>query len=461
MAKHFESEATQPVPDGLSVQGGRIEAMGDGAVLRVGPDLQVIGRAHACAMVLDDPTVSAIHAEVQATPAGVRLRDVGSRNGLFIGERSDLRVVEVYLNGPCVFRCGARWLRFAPPVAEDILAAGPQRFGDLVGTTSDMRALFGTLHRFAASSVSMVIAGETGTGKERVARAIHEASPRRRKAFVAINCAALPDSLLEAELFGHVRGAFTGADRDRPGLLVEADGGTLLFDEVAEMSASMQAKLLRVLENGEVRPLGTERTRKVDVRPLFATHVDLAEAVNQGRFREDLYFRIAAVSVRIPPLRRRLEDMRLLVETILRELGRADVRVDDEAIARLQTRRWAGNVRELRSLVEVALVGCTGGLFAVPEGLPRVDAPGTAPLEALGYDEAKREFKRRYYTGLYAACRGNVTHMAKRAGKHRMTVRESLRELGLDAGAESGDRLALASAAGGGVPARLRTGKLP
>jgi DNA-binding NtrC family response regulator len=243
----------------------------------------------------------------------------------------------------------------------------------------------------------------------------------------------MPDALLEDELFGHARGAFTGAERERSGLLVEADGGTVFFDEVAEMSAAMQAKLLRVLENGEVRPIGSERVRRIDVRTLLATHADLAEAVNRKRFREDLYFRIAQVTVEIPPLRRRLQDLRLIVQHILEDLGHPEVTLDDAGLSLLMTRSWPGNVRELRSVVSVALVGSRGGVLSLQDALGSASAAEKmAPLETMTYDEAKREFRRRYYMGLYAACRGNVTQMARRAGKQRLTVREALREMSID-----------------------------
>ena len=286
--------------------------------------------------------------------------------------------------------------------------------------------------------MSIVIRGETGTGKERVARAIHDASPRRAKPFLAINCAAMPEALLDAELFGHVRGAFTGADRERKGLFVEADGGTLLFDEVAEMSPGMQAKLLRALENKEVRPIGSERSRKVDVRTLFATHADLRHAVNQGRFREDLYFRIAQVTVEIPPLRKRVEDIGLLLGNVLEELGRPDVKVDDGGLAMLSTRSWPGNIRELRNLVEVALVGMAGDTLSLEEALPAVHQQQEVACGRGLYDSAKREFDRRFYTGLYAACRGNVKRIARVSGRQRVTVRDALREFGLHVGPESG-----------------------
>lgn len=424
------SEATHTV----SIHGGRIDSPDDGASLLLGQDRHLIGRARRCDLVLDDPTVSAVHAEVQATPKGVHLVDLSSRNGTFVG---DMQVMEAYLTGAREFRCGSRRLRFVPGKSQEVVVDTSNRFGDLVGTTPEMLELFGVLRRYAPSSISIVIHGETGTGKERVARAIHEASLRGSKPFLAINCAAMPDTLLEAELFGHVRGAFTGAERERKGLFVEADGGTLLFDEVAEMTPAMQAKLLRALESREIRPIGSDRSRKVDVRTLFATHADLRHALNQGRFREDLYFRIAKVTVELPPLRKRLQDIGLLLETILEDLGRPGVKVDETAMAMLVARSWPGNIRELRNLVEVALVGSTGDALSLEEALPAVHQKDEIACSRGLYEAAKKEFERRFYTGLYAACRGNVKRIAKVAGRQRVTVREALRDLGLYVSPES------------------------
>ncbi len=285
--------------------------------------------------------------------------------------------------------------------------------------------------------MSMVIRGETGTGKERVAQAIHEASPRRDKPFVAVNCAAVADTLLEAELFGHVRGAFTGADRARDGLFVEADGGTLLFDEVGEMSSAMQAKLLRVLENQEVRPVGTGRSRKVDVRTLFATHVDLRHAVNQGRFREDLYFRMAQVTVEIPPLRKRMGDLPVLIEDILEQLGRPHMKVDEAGMSALLARSWPGNVRQLRTIVQAALVESDGDRLMLERALAGTSADAAPERPSGLYDDAKRDFERRFYTALYVRFGGNLSQIAKAAGKQRVTVRAALRALGLGDDVES------------------------
>jgi len=419
----------------VSIHGGRIEVTDDKTSIRVGSERLLIGRARRCDLVLDDPIVSAVHAEVQATPRGVHLVDLGSRNGTFIG---GAQVIELYLTGPFEFRCGTRRLRFVPGASEEVVIDTSSRFGGLVGTTPEMLELFAVLRRYAPSSVSMVIHGETGTGKERVARAIHEASPRRHKPFLAVNCAAMPDALLEAELFGHVRGAFTGAERDRKGLLVEADGGTVFFDEVGEMSPAMQAKLLRALENKEVRPIGSERSRKIDVRTLFATHTDLRHALNHGRFREDLYFRIAKITVELPPLRTRMQDIGLLLDDILQDLEQPGMKIDETSMAMLMARSWPGNIRELRNLVEVALVGSTGDTLSLEQALPAIRQREEIAYGKGLYDAAKKEFERRFYTGLYAACRGNVTRIAKVAGRQRVTVRDALRDLGLYVDPESG-----------------------
>jgi DNA-binding NtrC family response regulator len=412
----------------LSLRGGRIEVVGEDTSVPVEMERLQIGRAPSCALVLDDPTVSKVHAEVQATPRGVRVVDLSSLNGTFIGDTS---IVEVYLTGPCELRCGAKRLRFVAEATRYVRINAPERFGGLVGTTSGMVELFARLQRYSPTSMSMVIHGETGTGKERVARAIHDASPRRDKPFVAVNCAALTDTLLEAELFGHVRGAFTGADRARDGLFVEADGGTLLFDEVGEMSTAMQAKLLRVLENQEVRPLGTGRSRKVDVRTLFATHADLRHAVNRERFREDLYFRMAQVTVEIPPLRNRMEDLPVLLEDILEQIGRPDMIVDEEGMSALLGFHWPGNVRQLRTTVQAALVESDGERLMVERALPGMSTD-VEPERASGlYDQARKEFERRFYTSLHSRYGGNLSQIAKAAGKQRVTVRAALRAIGL------------------------------
>jgi transcriptional regulator with PAS, ATPase and Fis domain len=225
-----------------------------------------------------------------------------------------------------------------------------------------------TVARAARSTASLVLTGETGSGKELFARFGHRLSPRARAPFVAINCAAIPQPLLEAELFGHERGAFTGAERSRGGLFVEAEGGTLFLDEVGEMSAAMQAKLLRVLEDGEVRAVGGTRSRVVDVRVIAATHRDLTQMVTEGTFREDLYYRLAAITVRVPSLRERPEDLPAIARALLaREVPTKDHRLDVPALTLLSEHAWPGNVRELANVLRVAATMVEGTVIGRPD----------------------------------------------------------------------------------------------
>jgi transcriptional regulator with GAF, ATPase, and Fis domain len=237
-------------------------------------------------------------------------------------------------------------------------ASIPMRFG-MVGDSLPMRRVFELIEKVAASDVSVLIHGETGTGKELVARALHEHGPRRKKPFLAENCAAVPANLLESELFGHKRGSFTGAVADRNGHFVAANGGTVFLDEIGDMPLAMQAKLLRVLQEGEVRPVGSNTTLHVDVRVLAATNKDLAQMCKQGTFREDLYFRLNVVTILLPPLRDRPTDIRHLAHALLpkieKELGRP-MTIDEPALHALEQWRWPGNVRELENVLRRAAV---------------------------------------------------------------------------------------------------------
>ena len=428
MNNHEYPTPTFPLESSIiMVKGGRLEAEDGSQSLAIHDELKIVGRARDSALRVNHETVSLVHAELQATPKGVRLKDRRSRNGTFVSHRGDeTQIEEVYLVRPCGVRFAAKRFRFVPELPESVVVCTETRFRGLLGTTPEMQDLFSRIERHAWGSLSIFIGGETGTGKERVARAIHEASSRSRKPFVAINCAAVSPNCLESELFGHVRGAFTGADRNHPGVFVEADGGTLFFDEVAEMSRDMQVKLLRVLQEHEVRPVGGT-PRKVDVRTLFATHVDLAAAVNQRLFRHDLYHRITQARMEIPPLRRRLDDLPLLLEDILRDLKRPDVTFDEAAMELLRARSWPGNVRELHSVVACALDGFSGSRLT-PQELG-ASLPFAQPLsrETGEYDAAKDEFDRQYYEAKYLEHHGNVLQIARAAGKDRATVRAALR----------------------------------
>jgi two-component system NtrC family response regulator len=255
----------------------------------------------------------------------------------------------------------------------------------LVAASAAMQRVLEHATRAARSRANVLVTGETGTGKELVARTVHDCSARRRGRFVALNCAALPDALLESELLGHVRGAFTGAERDRRGLFEEADGGTLFLDEVAETSPAFQAKLLRVLQERSVRPVGGNRERPVDVRVVAATHRQLAREVGAGRFREDLYYRLAVLTLDIPPLRERLEDLRPLAQHFLALHGRLEARpacrLSDEALAVLEAHPWPGNVRELENTLQHALAQVEPGSAIGREHLAQRLGGALAPID--------------------------------------------------------------------------------
>lgn len=242
----------------------------------------------------------------------------------------------------------------------------PMRFG-MVGDSAPMVELYGLLEKVAPAGVPVLIQGETGAGKELVARALHDYSPRKDEAFLAENCAAVPANLLESELFGHEKGAFTGAVAKRPGHFVTADKGTVFLDEIGDMPMEMQAKLLRVLQDGEVRPVGSNRTVRVDVRLVAATHRDLPEAVRQGKFREDLMFRLNVITLRVPPLRERKDDIRHLAAFFLHRIGEEmgrSANLEPDAMAALEGWSWPGNVRELENEIRRAMALTTGNIRA-------------------------------------------------------------------------------------------------
>jgi two-component system response regulator PilR (NtrC family) len=260
--------------------------------------------------------------------------------------------------------------------------------GNIIGRSRAMVQIFEMIERIARTNSTVLIEGESGTGKELIARAIHIASPRQNGRFLSINCGAMPENLLESELFGHERGAFTGAVKEKRGLFQEADGGSLFLDEIGEMTTTMQVKLLRALQSRTVRKVGGSREESVDVRILAATNRDLAELVRTGRFREDLFYRINVIPVRLPPLRRRREDIPLLVDHFLaaksRDMGITPKRISVEAMRMLEAYAWPGNVRELENLIERVLALC-GGDTILAEDLPAaVRTPGATA--AIGYD---------------------------------------------------------------------------
>lgn len=325
------------------------------------------------------------------------------------------------------------------------------KLADFQSRSAPMRDFLDMVRRVASSDSTLLVTGETGVGKERLARAIHAESARAGGPFVAVNCGALPENLLESELFGHEKGAFTGASSPRRGHFEAANGGTLFLDEVGEMPQHLQVKLLTVLQRHEVQPLGASKPRKVDVRIITATNRDLASDVEEGRFREDLLFRLNVVSLVIPPLRERIEDLPWLLGRFLRHFAethhREEMRgIDKDALEILHGYSWPGNVRELVNVIERAVLLCEGDSITVADLPPEVleTAPALAPtgtaepsdeLMALPLQEARRriteDFERRYLENLLRKHQGTVSEVANDAGINPRTLYEKMRRLGL------------------------------
>jgi DNA-binding NtrC family response regulator len=431
-------DATIVAKGKLEVRGGTLSVKRGKAnkdSIEIGPDPLVIGRNESCDLVLDDKKVSAVHVEVVATERGVRVRDLGSRNGTFI---MDTRVGEVYLTKPTTVACGETALEFNPSNPEEIAVPDVAEFGPLVGTSASMRAIFEKLRKAAPTDLTVLILGETGTGKELVAAAIHGASARASKPFVVVDCGAIPPSLAESALFGHERGAFTGAVDKRISPFVEADGGTIFLDELGELPLDVQPKLLRALAEQRVKAVGSNTYRPVNVRVIAATRRDLVREVNAGTFRSDLYFRVAQLRVELPALRDRLEDIPALVRKIMADIGdkNAYQRITNDSLERLMRHDWPGNVRELRNVLSVALAfGKEGPLDLAQHLAPLVTASESTPVRGRTFQDAKREvlarFEREYFTALYAECNGNVSEIGRRAAMERAHVRGYLRRHGI------------------------------
>jgi DNA-binding NtrC family response regulator len=380
-----------------------------------------IGTAGGSTLRLTDPKVSRFHAELRPDANGIVVIDHGSSNGTFVGSTRLERGVVV---PGTLLRLGDTTLRVgdAQPVqvdiASDAVATG------LVGRSPVMRRLFAQVVKAANSDVSVLVDGESGTGKELVARALHDLSPRRTQPFVTIDCGSLPPSLLASELFGHERGAFTGADRAQPGAFEAAHGGTVFLDEIGELQPAVQATLLGVLERRTVKRLGSRTEVAVDVRVVAATHRELRAEVNRGGFRLDLFYRLAVVTLTVPPLRDRRDDVPALVEHFLRDAGwdqPIGALISEPAMDALSRMHFAGNVRELRNLVEAAVALGEPPPLAPPAAAPPVDANVPADL-GLPYREARArvvdQFEAQYLDALLARTAGNISQAARVA---RMT----------------------------------------
>jgi len=390
-----------------------------------GPELS-IGTSRSSDLVLTDPTVSRHHCLIEVLPRGFHLRDLGSTNRTRIGHHF---VESMYLGGEAVISLGTSGVKFEilDETVRERLTAGVTCAG-LLGRSAPMRRIFTLLPRLAGSDTTILIDGETGTGKTLLAEAIHQASPRAQGPFVAVDCAAIPPTLIESELFGHEQGAFTGAVDRRIGAFESARGGTLFLDEIGELPLEMQPKLLRVLESRQIKRVGGSQPVTLDVRIIAATNRDLREAVNAGTFRSDLYYRLNVVRLHVPPLRERREDIPLLVDHFFRQFSREpDAAAPPALVMALERQAWPGNVREIRAAVERAVL----------LGDPLESAPATSvglpelPLDLdLPYRVAKQQivdhWERSYLVELLRQSRGSITRAARRARTDRNYLRERL-----------------------------------
>jgi DNA-binding NtrC family response regulator len=320
-------------------------------------------------------------------------------------------------------------------------------FDQIVGKSPTMMAVFDLIRKAARSEANILIQGESGTGKELVARAIHAQSPRAAEVFVPVDCASLPDALLESELFGHERGAFTGADRTKPGMIEVADRGTLFLDEIGELPQALQSKLLRALQERQIRRVGGTKFLNVDIRLVSATNRDTAELVRKGEFRDDLYYRVNVITIALPPLRERTGDLALLAHHFLRRYGRNRERqlegIEPEAIGRLEAYAWPGNVRELQNVLERACALTDGSMIGVrdlPEhirggrGRPALAIPGKDLPLAQAREAWLHAFAQTYLTDLLRRHGGNISQAAKTAGVDRKTLHRLLAKHGIKAG---------------------------
>jgi transcriptional regulator with GAF, ATPase, and Fis domain len=405
-------------------------------------DAIVIGTHESCDFKLSDPSVSRQHLEIAYVRRGLRLRDLDSTNGSLIG---DLRLGEATLTRSTKVQLGNSVLHIEVlDKSVDLDLGEESAFGALRGRSSAMRRVFRLLARVAPTDSTVLITGETGTGKEIAARAIHQASRRSQRPLYVIDCGALPPTLIESELFGHERGAFTGANSAKPGAFESADGGTIFLDELGELPLELQSRLLGALERRETRRVGGTRSRSFDVRVIAATNRDLRREVNSGRFREDLFFRLAVVQASLPPLRERPEDVDLYIDHFLAELNHDEktaFRLPEEARDELAKHPWPGNVRELRNVIERAVV--LGELSLAGEASSSRSTQDSVVLPVLDKDvdvnvpykigkaTLIESYERSYVEALMLDCEQNISRAARKAEIDRVYLLRLLDRYGL------------------------------
>jgi DNA-binding NtrC family response regulator len=430
----------QGLPRTVNVRRCRLEVVAGpdvGKIIELAQPAIMIGRTGAD-LNLTDPKVSSLHAELRLQADGYRVRDLGSTNGTHV---RGVRIVDGFIAPGSTIQIGKSAVVF-DPLDESVSVPlwHEARLHGLIGGSAAMRHMFDLINRFAQSDATVLIQGETGAGKEGVADAIHQCSPRRNGPFVVLDCSAIPEQLFEDQIFGHEQGAFTGAGKATVGVFEAAHGGTLFLDEIGELPLDVQAKLLRAVETRKVRRLGSTKVVSSDVRIVAATNRDLATEVNRGTFRSDLFYRLSVAKLAVPSLRERREDIPLLVEHFLRQLtatmGNKDPRLPDDFLARAQRHAWPGNVRELRNAVERACLlpnHPTLGFDAPPKkeggGLGEIDID--IPFK-VAKQKLVDEFDRKYLEALLEAHDNNISAAARAAGIERMSIYKMIRRLGLD-----------------------------
>jgi DNA-binding NtrC family response regulator len=408
----------------------------------ISSDVIRVGKSDDNDLVLPEETVSRMHCEIIRDQKGHLVRDLHSTNGTFL-DGAEIR--EAYIRSGSVVTVGEVQLKFQPFEERiEILPSEKDQLGELVGSSLCMREIFGLVERIAPTEATVLIEGETGTGKDLLARTLHSLSRRKSAPFIVVDCGAVAGPLIESELFGHEKGAFTGAQATRQGAFELAHGGTIFLDELGELSLDLQPKLLRVLEQREIRRVGGNRTMKVDIRVIAATKQDLSKEVQKGKFREDLFFRLSVVPIRMPSLRERKEDLPLLVRAFLHRLaetsGAPPRELDGATLSSLAAHDWPGNIRELRNVLERGVYLAPPGtphavrLISLPQGAAASGGePAMPPFEAsLSYRDNKErwesEFEKRYLKWLIDNSRGNISQAARNADMDRKYLHKLLKK---------------------------------
>jgi len=399
-------------------------------------------------LVLTDATVSRYHLEVRVRRDGIEVRDLDTTNGT---KHGGARINSVVLTGPARLRLGKHTELDVEPIDKSVALDDWQgdRFGEVLGTSAPMKRLFALLAKAAQTEATILLQGETGTGKEAIAEAVHRTSRRNKGPFVVVDCGSIPHELIASELFGHAKGSFTGAGADKQGLIEAANHGTLFLDEIGELALDLQPQLLRVLDRRQVRRVGETHAVDVDIRVIAATHRDLRAMVRAGQFREDLYYRLAVVATQVPPLRERKADIPALAAWFADKMGRGGFAQSPALLDQLDRHDWPGSVRELRNVVERALslgeASASTMLADLSDGradeIARASAvPATAPTNAdvleLPFKEAKaalvESFERDYLSALLARHRGNISRAAAEAGIDRNYIHRLVKKYGLE-----------------------------